>query len=853
MPTKVPKSLSSRTTEADIKEWRRRHERSVNPHVFCDPECPTCKLLFPNGGPKAAYRQRAFEKYRKCLEIVKLKPSNSKSYEFEINKLQALLKKRNLQINDLAKENASLQQEVAKLRENVGNVRKEVEQAKEGLTNERKKAMHRRHQAFVYFLDDFWNNAVFSERFTIAHFLKSAIAKSKIPAVQFFEALQIDRTYYYHVLANERHDLTDKVKRSYAVCRKTDDSAFIAAVAELHDFIKEFCDLKLSKGEKKDDEPQLMLELQLPTKRDMWLIYRKWATYKALRPDVEPFKKPLKPIERLLHNTHPERMPEGVSGFVSYTSFYYHFPKDVRLAEAEYFSCKICSEGWFWINQKIQLKLEHNRQRHPEKNVQDLCDDDAQCWKSDYDASPHKASIEAGIKTYNAHKKTVSDQRLTFNDKRDSLKRRNSDYDAVIAIDFSPYCQAYQRQNSMADMMNAKQALHVVIYTRTDSPLYENYKYAHQVYFSRDTNDCYFTIVALMYLFAHESSLKDKSRVLITSDGCHKHFKSCHVLAIVAVMLKKKFCFDVLHWNFFGSYHGKSGCDANAAHVKFTLKKFALTSSEPIRSIDEFVKIVNEYCPTTNAHGLHWIAHKDPRLKMIHQPPADLSQYHHFRWDGETNDFGGFRLVCSKTAVTAALGDTKSFIVYFLFPDIVHAIIDTDPQQWVVSTKLQAETKWRKLGENVKEGADKARKLLSAQMKYLKKDVKVAHVNEKGRMKNGKLLQDWHHGRVEEVEWCDFNKDKDPNYTPSNRKGEPLDEGILLTVRYYEDKEEQDEQSKKKLKKTKNSPKNQPKMPKNSTKNPKKILGFKEYYVPLDGNVKLYKASKTVMDSTNNK
>lgn len=696
---------------------------------------------------------------------------------------------------------------------------------------------------------------MFSERFSMAHCLQRAITKAKLSGRQFFDQIPINRTYFYNVLANDRHDLTDMVKRSYAVGRKTKNDVFIAAVKEMAEFVKEYCALKLFKGKKKDDEPQLLYELHLPTKREMWFAYRRWATYKTKSPETYPRR--VARIEKLLTNYRPEMMPEGVTGFLSYSSFYYHFPDDVRLAEPEYFSCKICSVGWNWINKQLRLKLLHNKESHPEREEIHVCKDDAECWTSYYDSSEGKQEIEDGLNTYRAHKKIVSDQRLMYNLKRDSLVRRNSDYDAIVTIDFSPYCNAYRRQNTMTDMMYSKQALQVVIYTRSANPAYHKYQHAHQVYFSYDTNDCYFTIVALMYLFANEPNLRNKRRILLTSDGCHKHFKSVHVLAIVTVLLKRRFGFDALHWNFFASYHGKSGCDANAAHVKFTLKKFALTSDESIQTIEQFVQIVNDHCPTTNAYGMNYIGHKDYRLKKMIKPPAELSRYHHFRWDKGRTKYGGYKLVCSKTAVTAASGDNKTFSVHFMFPEIVDKIMDANPGDWVVPNKLLAEKMWEKYNqlEKRKDGEEEAKKKFDAKDKYLDKDVLVAHENTQGRMVGGKLLKDWHRGKVVEVTWETYKED--PHYTPTNRKGEKIDEGVLLKVRYYEDEEsQQEEQSRKKMKRTEKnakSPKTGTQNPKKMTNYPKKILGLDVYDVPLDAGVKLFKERKRTKASNSNK
>lgn len=85
----------------------------------------------------------------------------------------------------------------------------------------------------------------------MAHCLQRAITKAKLSGRQFFDQIPINRTYFYNVLANDRHDLTDMVKRSYAVGRKTKNDVFIAAVKEMAEFVKEYCALKLFKGKKK--------------------------------------------------------------------------------------------------------------------------------------------------------------------------------------------------------------------------------------------------------------------------------------------------------------------------------------------------------------------------------------------------------------------------------------------------------------------------------------------------------------------------------------------------------------------------------------------------------------------------
>lgn len=803
----VPKGHQKSWTDRVITRWRASHEGSIKPHLYCDPNCSTCNLLFPNGGPKEAYRRQCFEKYRKALESTGMKPSNSIAYESKIELQTQYIKTLENQLKDQQKLTDVLRNETSNL--------------KKRLANSSQHSLELRCKTLTHFLEALWADAMFSDRFMIATYLKKSLEQSSMSHREFFSKVSISRGHFYDVLKNKRHVISDRIKRNYAPGRRTINVQFASAVAELRSFISDFCSLKLRKGEKKDDEPVLVHELQVPTKRDMWKLYRHWATYKSRHPSLDPLKGFNRQTENDLRNTHQELFPDGVRGFVSCSSFYYHFPKDVRVLEAQYFSCDLCSTGWDWIDQKVDLKLQHNRSHHKEKPEIDICLDSSQCWRDFYDQNDAKARIEAGLVTYHEHKKIVSDQRLAFVTSREGLKQRNAEYDAIITIDYSPYCKAYRQANTLADMMiGSKQALQVVIYTRSNNPNHEKYMYAHQVYFSYDSNDCYFTLVALMYLLEFESNVKDKRRILVTSDGCHKHFKSCHVVSIVTILLKLKYKLKSLHWNFFASYHGKSGCDANAAHVKFTLRKYSLLSPDKIETIEDFVQIINAHCPTTNAEPLHYIAEKDPTFKEVWKNISELSKYHHFRWDGEGDEKNGYLVKCAKTAICAANGEYEQFVVKFLYPEIVDKIMHANPKNWVAKTAEEADKVKEKLVLD-KNDARKRRLLTSAQHKWKGRDVKVAYQNETGRRaKSGKLLHDWHVGKVINVTWKHF--EDDPNYVPMAHNKTKIKEGPCLHVQFYQTSGGEDEQQKKRLKISKNNSQENSRKSEKSSRNAKK-------------------------------
>lgn len=169
-----------------------------------------------------------------------------------------------------------------------------------------------------------------------------------------------------------------------------------------------------------------------------------------------------------------------------------------------------------------------------------------------------------------SHQHTVFAQRQAFNQSRNNVGLRGFPT-LIFVMDFSGYRKAYDRRSSLGDAFFAFQALHITVFSREDDQVARR----NFDYFSPDENDYFFVRRSLLDLFGILRDEVKNECVEFWTDGGPKHFKTRRSIFFGVCELKSLFRCGRILWNFFASHHGKSICDAHAAHVKHVLHKLA--------------------------------------------------------------------------------------------------------------------------------------------------------------------------------------------------------------------------------------------------------------------------------------
>lgn len=214
---------------------------------------------------------------------------------------------------------------------------------------------------------------------------------------------------------------------------------------------------------------------------------------------------------------------------------------------------------------------------------------DEKIWRSnDEIACPHclkfkelegKLSLTANeqrdLIKLQSHKKNLVDQFTRyFKAKTDLLEN-----EVMIVQDFS---QLQCQKDSYQDLI-------ITIYQKKDGQL--EHQFLHFVAKSKNNNS--FVIQAYKSILEHPF-FANKTKVLIWSDGCGRHFKNSMMMVFWLELMKmKNFKIEI---NFFESYHGNNACDAASSHVKKKLNEHQrntesiLTDSYQISQIISLVK-----------------------------------------------------------------------------------------------------------------------------------------------------------------------------------------------------------------------------------------------------------------------
>lgn len=308
-------------------------------------------------------------------------------------------------------------------------------------------------------------------------------------------------------------------------------------------------------------------------------VFNKYVIEAALRANLTV-------VESELEDSTFLKFPEALDSetYVGKSLFFELKPSNVILSEIVESSCPICRDGYAAEEALNRLREEHRVTCAGCDCDGPVCECGAMGCKCcrpapcvDWLQFLHLKSLNSQVERWRgtiadrkAHQVTVRAQRTTFKNRRGSLGTRGHP-DFIIAMDFSGYRKAYDRYSSLGDAFFANQALHLTLHSRADdgSLKRENFDY-----FSPEENDYYFVRRSLLDLFhGLGDRLKGKS-VEFWTDGGPKHFKTRRSVFFVVAELHSLFpC--TIRWNFFASHHGKSVCDAHAAHVKHVLKRLA--------------------------------------------------------------------------------------------------------------------------------------------------------------------------------------------------------------------------------------------------------------------------------------
>lgn len=245
--------------------------------------------------------------------------------------------------------------------------------------------------------------------------------------------------------------------------------------------------------------------------------------------------------------------PDSDDHKVSRSSFLGNMPEDISLSEIHEFACPKCRTLKDLMEKKYQLEVDDEK-----------------------DNTAEVKTLQKEIDELTHHVEHVKHQRSVFRNEIENLK----DDTCILVFDFSPHANVVRRYRTMneSNWGGILQCFHCCIISKKGGTVHREY----YDFFSQDKHNTRFTETALRRLIKIDDCPLNSStcqKIEVWSDGGPTDMKTKRNIAFVTTYFpgliadkKKAKKAPAVTYNFYSPYHGKSICDAHAAHVKHAIK-----------------------------------------------------------------------------------------------------------------------------------------------------------------------------------------------------------------------------------------------------------------------------------------